>query len=206
MRTMTRHSFLSMLLISAYCLMTPAVAQAQGLPPPPAKDYFPEKWEEYTSEQGRFRIRFPGKPKEEYSPVGVNFFTYNGLLEYRVSYVDEPELSDTLDSAKQYLRESRSASQEIVKYSNERIIEEKEVTFDGYPGLFTYVESGKAWIRTQEIVVGKRVFTIIVEGRKGQANELEGKDNFEKVAMGFINSFKPIPSSAKPNEALQLAR
>lgn len=82
---------------------------------------------------------------------------------------------------------------------NERIVKEKAVTIDGYPGYFTHVESSKGWVRMQQIVVGKRVYTIVVEGRKGRANELEGKDDFEKVAMGFINSFKLIPSSAKPN-------
>ena len=193
MRTITLNLLLSTLIISACYVMAPDVAQAQEPlpPPPPAKDYFPDKWSEYTSEQGRFRIRFPGKPKEEFS-VGVHFLSYSGLLEYRVSYTDEPDLSDNPDSGKQYLQEMKSASQELAKYSNERIIKEKEVTIDGYPGYFTHVESAGGWVRMKQIVVGKRVYTIIVEGPKGRANELEGKDDFEKVAMGFINSFKLI--------------
>jgi hypothetical protein len=206
MKTKTLDLMLLMLLSSAFYLIAAAVAQAQDpvLPPPPARDYFPAKWDEYTSEQGRFRIRFPGKPKEEFSPVGVNFVSYSSLLEYRVSYVDESELTDDPDSAKHYLQETKSVSLEITKISGERIIKEKAVTVDGHPGYFLHVESAKGWVRSQEIVVGKRVYTIIVEGRKGRANELEGKDDFEKLAMGFINSFKLIPSSAKPNKALQL--
>lgn len=193
MRIRTLKLFLS-IVVFAPSLMTPAVAPAQEQPSPKsiAKDYFPDKWDEYASEQGRFRIRFPGKPKEEFSPVGVHFLSYSGFLEYRVSYTDEPELSDNLESAKQYLREMRAASNAIAQAGNERIVKEEEVTINGYRGYFTYVESAKGWVRDLQIVVGKRVYTIVVEGRLARANELEGKDNFEKLAMGFINSFKLI--------------
>jgi hypothetical protein len=205
---MTLDWLLSMLLISVCHVMPHAVVHAQKpLPPSPSvKDYFPDKWDEYTSEQGRFRIRFPGKPKDEFSPVGVNFLSYNGLLDYRVSYVDEPDLTDDPNSVKQYLDESRSTSLEIIKISGERIIKEKAVTIDGHPGYFLHTESAKSWVRSQELVVGKRVYTIIVEGRKGWVNEVEGKDDFEKVAMAFINCFKLIPSSAKPNKGRQRTR
>lgn len=185
----------STVIVSAFYVLTPAVTKAQG--PPPPKDYFPDKWDEYTSEQGRFKIRFPGKPKEEFSPVGAHFLSYKGFLDYRISYVDEPELSSTLESAKQYLQEMKSVSRELGKYSNERMILEKDVIIDGYPGYFTYMESSIGWVRVQQIVVGKRVYTIVVEGRKGGAEDLEGKNNFEKAAMSFINSFKLIPSPAK---------
>jgi hypothetical protein len=208
MRIINLNLLLSMLLISACYVMAPAVAHAQEpLPPaPPAKDYFPDKWEEYTSEQGRFRIRFPGKPKKEFSPVDLHFLTYSGLLEYRVSYVDEPELTGDPDNAKRYSEESKSASLLITKISGERIIKEKAVTVNGHPGYFLHVESAKAWVRTLEIVVGQRVYTIIVEGRKERTNKLGGKVDFEKVAMGFINSFKLISSSAKPNNGMQRTR
>ena len=182
--------FLSMLLMFAPSLIAPAQEpQSATLP---ATDYFPDKWNEYTSEQGRFRIRFPGKPKEEFSPTGVQFLSYTGFLEYRVSYTDEEELSDNLQSAKQYLEDAKAASNAIAQMGNERIVKQEEVKIEGYPGLFTYVEGKKGWVRDLQLVVGKRVYTIVVEGRLARANELEGKDNFEKLAMGFIKSFKLI--------------
>lgn len=194
---------LSMLFISACYVMAPAVTHAQEPPPPapPEKDYFPDKWDEYTSAQGRFRIRFPGKPREEFSPVvDVHFLSYSGVLEYRVSYVDEPKLTGDLDSAKHYLNESKSASLLITRISGERIIREKAVTVNGHPGYFLHVESDKAWVRTLEIVVGQRVYTVIVEGRRKRANNLiKEKADFEELAMAFFNSFKLIPSPAKPN-------
>ena len=191
-----------LLFISASYMTAPVVTKSQG-PPPPARDYFPDKWDEYTSEQGRFRIRFPGKPTEEFSPVGVHFLSYAGLLNYRVSYVDEPELSDDPVSAKRYLQETKSATLELTKISGERIVSERTVTVDGHPGYFSHVESATGWIRSQEVVVGKRVYTMIVEGRK---DALAGKNDFEKVALAFINSFKLIPSTAKPNKSLDASR
>jgi hypothetical protein len=188
-------SLLISICLSAYYVSAHAVPTAQG-PPAPARDYFPDKWDEYTSEQGRFRIRFPGKPTEEFSPVGVHFLSYSGLLDYRVSYVDEPDLSDDPLGAKRYLQETKAATLEITKISGERIIKERDITVEGHPGYFVHVESATGWIRSQEIVVGKRVYTIIVEGRK---DGLAQKDDFEKVALGFINSFKLIASMAKPN-------
>src|SRR4051794_40838645 len=117
-----------MSIISAFYVMAPAVAQAQEPPPPPppAKDYFPDKWDEYTSEQGRFRIRFPGKPKEEFSPAGVYFLSYSGIVEFRVSYADKSELTDDPDSGKQYLQELKSALLLRSNLSHERIVKEKD--------------------------------------------------------------------------------
>src|ERR1700682_3136101 len=177
-------SILISIFLSACYVSAHAAPKTQG-PPPPARDYFPDKWDEYTSEQGRFRIRFPGKPTEEYSPVGVHFLSYSGLLDYRVSYVDEPDLSDDPLSAKRYLQETKAATLEITKISGERIIKERDVTVEGHLGYFVHTESKTGWVRSQEIVVGKRVYTIIIEGRKGQSQGLAAKDDFEGLALAF---------------------
>jgi hypothetical protein len=167
-------------------------------PSSPPRDYSPNKWNEYTSEQGRFRIRFPGKPTEELSPADVHFLSYSGLLDYRVSYVDKAELNDDLSSAKRYLRETKSATLELTRISGERVVRERTITVDGRPGYFSHVESATGWICSEEVVAGQRVYTIIVEGRK---NVLAGSYRVEKVALGFINSFKLISSRSKPNKS-----
>jgi hypothetical protein len=207
MRTIVFDLILSILLISPSSIMAPLRVSAQETPrSSSSREHSPNKWNEYTSERGRFRIRFPGKPKEESSPVDVHFLSYSGLLEFRVSYTDEPELSGNLDSANKYLEEMKVATEAIAKVSNERIVSQKKVTIDGYPGYFTYVQTAKGWVRDLQLVVGNRVYTIVVEGRKGQANEAAEKNDFERVAMAFINSFKVIPPSSKPNTRLQRTR
>ena len=209
MKTITTLDLLlSALLIVAFCVFASAVAQTRQPVPPAAgpNDYLPDKWDEYISEQGRFSIRFPGKPKDEVSSAGVHFLSYSGLLEYRVSYVDDQDLTEDPNSVKRYLEESRVASMAIAKIANERIIKEETRTIDGHPGYFLYVETAKGWVRNLELVVGQRVYNLIVEGRKSRANEIKGRADFEDVAMRFINSFKLIPSSSKPNNGMQRTR
>jgi hypothetical protein len=89
-----------------------------------------------------------------------------------------------LEGTKEYVLES-------LKPHNLRIIKERVVTIDGHPGSFLHAEHGvRGVIRLEWVAVGKKVYLLIAEGRKGIPNELEGKDDFEKVAMGFINSFR----------------
>ena len=207
MRTIVFHLILSMLLTSPFSITTTLQVSAQETTPSSSsREDSPDKWNEYTSERGRFQIRFPGNPTEELSTVDVHFVSYSGRLEFRVSYTDEPELSGDLDSANKYLQEMRDASEAITKVSNERIITQKKVTIDGYPGYFTYVQTAKGWVRDLQIVVGNRVYTIVVEGRKGHENEVEAKNDFERVAMAFINSFKVIPPTSQPDTRLERTR
>src|SRR5688572_19984139 len=71
-------------------------------PPPPSNEYFPNRWDDYISEKGRFRTKFPGKPKESVqtdSSIAQETFviSHRGILEYAVTYIDIPHASD--DSA-----------------------------------------------------------------------------------------------------------
>jgi hypothetical protein len=58
----------------------------------------------------------------------------------------------------------------------------------GHSGIFIHIEvQAKEVIRMQWVVAGTRLYTISAENRKGHPNELEGKNDFETVAMGFID-------------------
>ena len=71
-----------------------------------------------------------------------------------------------------------------------QIIAEREISVDGHSGIFVHLEVGaKEVIRVQWIIAGSRLYTVSASSRKGSPEELEGKDDFEKVALGFINSF-----------------
>lgn len=169
-------------------------------PPPPARDYFPASWEQYESKEGRFRVRFPGKPKEESSiqetstgKLNVHSMRYKGLLAYQVSYIDFAKPLDDAATAKQVFQAMRASALEASKEQNSLVVKEKEVSVNGYPGYFLHIEfNGKMVGRLEWVLVSNRVYTITVEGRKSSTNELEGKDDFEKIAMGFINSFEVL--------------
>ncbi len=192
---------LPVLLLSIYYAATPAVAQAQAEPPPPPppprKDYFPNTWDEYTFKTRNFRIRFPEEPRESVEPherYDIHTFEYKGLLLYRVLYVDYKKAIDDPERIKGFLRSFRTGVVEPLKKEGLSVVSEREVTVDGYNGIFIHLEvRGKEVIRIQWVVAGSRLYTISVLSRKGSPQELEGKDDFEKVAMGFINSFHIVP-------------
>lgn len=176
-------------------------AQEPPPPPPPARDYFPDKWDEYVSQQGRFRVRFPGKPKEsittEETPAGkLDTLTveYKGLLQYSVTFMNYEKLLDDRLTTQQLLEGSKNAVLNNLPAKTTRIVTERTVTVDGHPGYFLHVEhEGKSVMRAQWIMVGKKVYVLIVEGRKGSSNVYKGENDYEEIAMGFINSFHLTP-------------
>ena len=172
-------------------------AQDPPPPPPPAKDYFPKTWDEYSFPAGKFRIRFPQKPIESTATqerLQIHSVEYKGLINYRVSYVDYGSPIDDPTKVKEMLQGLKTAALNSIQNKEVRIITERDITVDGHPGVFVHVEvGGKEVIRIQWVAAGSRLYTVSATSRKGIPQELEGKDDFEKVAIGFINSFHIMP-------------
>jgi len=75
-----------------------------------------------------------------------------------------------------------------------RIISEREIDVDGHSGVFVHLEvGGKEVIRLQWVAAGSRLYTVSATSRKGSPKELEGENDFERVALGFISSFHVLP-------------
>ena len=172
-------------------------AQDPPPPPPPAKDYFPNTWDEYSFPAGKFRIRFPQKPIESTSSQGalqINSIEYNGLITYRVSYVDYGVPIDDPQKVKEMLQGLKTAALNSIRERGVKIVTDREVDVDGHHGVFVHMEvGGNEVIRMQWIAAGSRLYTISVTSRKGDPRELEGKDDFEQIAVGFIGSFHVTP-------------
>ena len=192
---------LSALLMFSFYIVATFHVLAQGPPPPPppppAKDYFPDKWDEYTSETGKFRIRFPKEPRESVNTQGqleVHSLEHKGLLHYQVSYVDyKTQIADP-QKLSNLLQGLRNAALNSLQGKNVRIVAEREVIVDGHKGIFIHIEvEGREIVRLQWVVAGSRLYSISASSRKGSPNEMEGKNDFEKVATGFISSFHIIP-------------
>jgi hypothetical protein len=196
---MTRFWIATLILI-LFTLLKPAPSTALLLqgpppPPPPSREYFPERWENFASDSGRFRARFPGKVKEsaEANPNGApetHSVSHKGILEYAISYVDLPNpIADTAER-RQILKNLKDAALNQVRAANPQVIKESEADVKGHPGYFIHLEIGdREVVRLKWVLVGNRLYSIVAGGRKGSPNEMEGKDDFEKMAMGFINSF-----------------
>ena len=199
MKTRTFNLLLPILLVFTFYVVAPSLAHAQAPPPPPppAKDYFPDKWDEYSSKTGKFRIRFPKQPQESVNMQGeleVSSLEYKGLINYRVSSVDYKNPIDDPQKVKAMLQGLKTSALNSLKDKGLTVVAEREVTVDGHNGIFVHVElQGKEVWRVQWVAAGSRLYTIITFSRKGSPEELEGKDDFQKVAMGFINSFHVVP-------------
>jgi hypothetical protein len=173
-------------------------AQDPPLPlPPPAKDYFPNTWEEFSFPDGQFRIRFPRKPQETMTSQGaheIHSIQYKGLLTYRITYVDYKARIDNPETVKETLQAIKSAGLTAIQDRNVQLLTEREVAVDGHAGIFVHLEvRAKEVFRFQWVIAGSRLYIISAESRKGSPQELEGKDDFEKVAIGFISSFHVTP-------------
>ena len=183
------------LLVFAFYVVTPTMAQAQASSPP-AKDYFPDKWDEYSSKAGKFRIRFPKQPQESVSMEGleVHSLESKGLINYRVSSVDNTTSIDDPQKVKGLLQGLKTSALNSLKDTGVRVVAERQVTVDRHNGIFVHIEVGGIEVlRVEWVVAGSRLYTIIASSGKGSPEELEGKNDFEKVAMGFINSFHVVP-------------
>ena len=193
MSSMENKFLIIMLLLLASAHFIDVQAQGPPPPPPPAKDYSPNTWDEYSFPAGKLRIRFPAKPTESTSTnerFAIHSIQYKGLITYEVSYVDYQVPIDDPTKVKDLLQAMKTAALNTIRPKGVQIIAEREISVDGHSGIFVHLEVGaKEVIRVQWIIAGSRLYTVSASSRKGSPEELEGKDDFEKVALGFINSF-----------------
>ena len=188
-----------------------ALPRSQGSPPPPPPplaDYSPTTWARYSFDDGRFSARFPGKPVEsvENPPSGVNAppkhdVGFKGLLTYNVSYVDFPVVLEQRVKIEDLLQGAKGAMLRSLADPESRIGAEHCIDVAGYKALFVESDRGqKETYRFEIIPVGKRLYVVSVAGRRSSADELEGADNFEKIARGFFESLQVSDTpAAKPN-------
>ena len=188
---------LVLLLLLASASFVGVQAQGPPPPPPPAKDYLPNTWEEYSFPAGKLRIRFPAKPTESTSTqerFAIHSIQYKGLITYEASYVDYQVPIDDPEKVKDLLQSLKTAALNSIQSKGVQIISEREISVDGHSGIFLHLEVGaKEVIRVEWIIAGSRLYTVSASSGKGSPQELEGKNDYEKVALGFIDSFHIMP-------------
>src|SRR2546423_15671677 len=77
-----------------FVLVVSVAVRAQENPPPPADDFVPERWKEFISTDGNFKVLMPGVPTAISQPVNnkpgsavMHFHTLStGTAEYSVGY------------------------------------------------------------------------------------------------------------------------
>ncbi|HXR47868.1 MAG TPA: hypothetical protein VN784_10550 [Candidatus Limnocylindrales bacterium] len=132
------------------------------------------QWKRFTSDEGRFSIRFPGRPETtnvvldiftNYSITQPCFFVWaDRQTEYAVNYADYPKALqknlEKLGPQKQF-----DLSQAAVAAAFGKIVSQRDIKFRDFPGReFEFIAGGKANFsgRVRLIVVNQRLYQIMV--------------------------------------------
>jgi hypothetical protein len=184
-------SFGLLLVIITSCSALLAQRNQQEDPPSPSNEYFIQKWVEYNSGPGRFKVKFPKTPREYSELQGggqstVYFAEHKGLLLYVTSYGDTPS---PIADGKAYLSNISQGWLEMNSARNLHVVKNEEISFNGYQARFLQVETQGGVVRVRWIVVNDRIYYQFVAAPKHQ-NAMESDNGYEKLAMGFLNSFE----------------
>lgn len=188
-------------LVSAAALCFGQTVKPSGVPPsPPAVEYNPSAWREFSSEKGRFSVLLPGTPFERTIPLDtkigkldtVNFILGSSSASYAVSYIDYPVFIEDPSIVKRALDAGRDGAVQRVQGT---LIEEKEISLSGHPGRYIKVRVGEGGItRSRLYVVGKRVYTLIFIVDEDGASATAVRSH-EDISARFLDSFKLLESA-----------
>ena len=177
---------------------------AKGSAPQSAADYFPERWKEFSPEDGTFKILFPGTPKEStadenFSPdrYPTYYASYKSFLSYVAMYIEYDGDIENPASANETFDRARDKIISVSARFKEspRIIKEEDVSVEGHPGRFLLVDlANDKFVWHKFIIVKNRFYFLQVEMLKG--NPRAGSD-YEKIAMRFLNSFRLLVKQEK---------
>lgn len=151
-------------------------------------------WQKFTSKDGRFSIRMPGRPtlslKRDETPVGEvvsRIYTYeNTVISLTAEYSDLPGIAVIFGGRKRIYSKSRDAFLDDAKGSEVLF---DDMRFDAYRAMELIYETstqyGKAWF----ILIGKRLYVLQAAMNK----EIVDKSPIDR----YFETFKPVYRKGK---------
>lgn len=184
----------------ALALVFTGAASAQDAPPPPAPDYFPESWKEFSFENDNVRIRYPKQPAltiiaKDASGVAIRNYVHASFIRLVLSVNEYPAQMnlEEVRPAKDLFSKLRAGMLANIKQFNPRIVKEYDTDVSGYPAKFIHVEADNGEVvRTKFFVVKNRFYILMTAVKKGSKHGSNHENDFEKVAMGFLDSVRLI--------------
>jgi hypothetical protein len=180
-------------------------ASAQPPPPPPALDYFPQKWKEYPYEADNMRVRFPAEPKLTTKTQAISFgtetsrvYSHRSFIELNLSVYEYAPAVD-FEKTPDILRRIREAGLAKIGDFSPQIIKEADIIIDGYAGKFIHLEANNGEVlRCKFFVTKNRMYFMYASVKKGAKHGVNYENDFEKVAMGFLDSLRLITPKTQP--------
>ena len=204
------NTFIRILFMATFVITAASLCVAQSSPPPPpppAKDYSPQVWQEFSTPEGRFKIKLPGEPQKivrERDTGGAKqlLYTFNygttSFIIYTLSYTDYPQTIEEAQTVKKFLDGYREGRLAALVTANYRVINESEFLLEGHPTRLLQVEVEKSkMLRMKTVVVGPRLYSLIVLTSIDPPMAMGAEKGYEKIAMAFLDSFQLIASADK---------
>ena len=139
------------------------------------------KWQEFSSEEGRFSVLMPGVPAVKTqnlrdTQVAMHMFTADhASSSFMASYFDSGQSAVPADSL---LDRARDGS---IQNTQGHLISEEKITVDGYPGrAFKSVARGNNFVSSRIYLVEGRLYMLMVVHPENESSD----------APKFLQSFK----------------
>jgi hypothetical protein len=196
MRSVLHILLAAMILFCSQAIAVGQQGETAKAPPRRTNDYFPEKWKEFTSQEGKFKILFPGTPVEWSKKDSPSYtVSYQSFISYTASFVDVPDSVVTAADAKVVLDKARESALAISVAAQEKpqIVKEVEASFQGHPGRLLNIDLGNnRVVHYKFILVKNRLYFAEAITPKWNAETQGAENEYEKIAMTFLDSFKLI--------------
>jgi len=154
-------------------------------------------WKEFSSAEGKFKIKFPGipyqTPFELSKELTFQVAGYQSAGSYSARYLEFPEIVKDPAAVKVFLDRMRDAElQYLERATKPKILSESDVTYDRNLGRMLVLELPNVIYRNKTIVVNNRLYVLTVIIPKVDAESAAGSA-YERLAMKFMDSFSLIP-------------
>ena len=155
-------------------------------------------WKEFSSAEGKFKVRFPGIPYQTplELPKQLKFQVtgYQSACSYSARYREFPEIAKDPAALKVFLDSMRDAELAYLEQRGKtpKVLSETDITYDRHSGRMLVLELPNLIYRTKTIVVNNRLYALTVIVPKVDVDPAVGKA-YEQLVMRFFDSFSLIP-------------
>ena len=152
-------------------------------------------WKEFSSIEGKFKIKFPGIPYQAPLQLSQELIFqvagYQSAGSYSARYMDFPQVVKNPAALKTFLNNMRDAELEYLRQRGKtpKVLSETDITYERYSGRMLVLELPNNLIyRNKTIVVNNRIYVLTALLPKDEAQS-EERNVYEGLSMKFFDSF-----------------